>query len=134
MYCRVVHLKFVSAIQMKMVTNYMEHTMLPRNLAAGQISGEVFKISETEVFTVSKHTDKASADKVMRLMQEELKEIAEGSKITKMEGQILIDVQFQSKNKKLEKNITPRKKLYKIYWVDDIFRRILGLIQNCGGK
>ena len=91
MYCRVVHLKFVSAIQMKMVTNYMEHTMLPRNLAAGQISGEVFKISETEVFTVSKHTDKASADKVMRLMQEELKEIAEGSKITKMEGQILID-------------------------------------------
>ena len=49
MYCRVVHLKFVSAIQMKMVTNYMEHTMLPRNLAAGQLSGEVFKISETEV-------------------------------------------------------------------------------------
>ena len=62
-----------------------------RNLAAGQLSGEVFKISETEVFTVSKHKDKASADKVMRLMQEELKEIAEGSKITKMEGQILID-------------------------------------------
>ena len=46
MYCRVVHLKFVSEIQMKMVTTYMEHTMLPRNLAAGQISGEVFKISE----------------------------------------------------------------------------------------
>ena len=68
MYCRVVHIKFVSEIQMKMVTTYMEHTMLPRNLAAGQISGEVFKISETEVFTVSKHKNKTSADKVMALM------------------------------------------------------------------
>jgi hypothetical protein len=50
---------------MKMVTNYMEHTMLPRNMAAGQISGEVFKISQAEVFTVSKHQNKASADKVI---------------------------------------------------------------------
>ena len=49
MYCRVVHIKFVSEIQMKMVTSYMEHTMLPRNLAEGQISGEVFQISENEV-------------------------------------------------------------------------------------
>ena len=50
---------------MKMVTNYMEHTMLPRNMAAGQISGEVFKISQAEVFTVSKHQNIASADKVI---------------------------------------------------------------------
>ena len=90
MYCRVVHIKFVSEIQMKMVTSYMEYTMLPRNLAAGQISGEVFKISETEVFTVSKHKNKSTADKVMGLMQEELKEIAAGSKMTKLEGPILI--------------------------------------------
>ena len=90
MYCRVVHIKFISEIQMKMVTSYMKHTMLPRNLAAGQISGEVFKISETEVFTVSKHKNKSTADKVMGLMQEELKEIAAGSKMTKLEGPILI--------------------------------------------
>ena len=64
--------------------------MLPRNLAAGQISSEVFKISETEVFTVSKHKNKTSADKVMALMQEELKEIASGSKMTKLEGPVLI--------------------------------------------
>jgi hypothetical protein len=90
MYCRVVHIKFVSEIQMKMVTSYMEHTMLPRNLAAGQISGEVFKISENEVFTVSKHPDKVTADKIMALMQQELREIAVGSKLTKLEGQLLI--------------------------------------------
>ena len=90
MYCRVVHIKFLSEIQMKMVTTYMEHTMLPRNLTAGQISGEVFKISETEVFTVSKHKNKTSADKIMALMQEELKEMASGSKMTKLEGPVLI--------------------------------------------
>ena len=90
MYCRVVHIKFVSEVQMKMVTTYMEHTMLPRNLAAGQISGEVFQISENEVFSVSKHKNKTSADKVMTLMQEELREIAAGSKMTKLEGQLFI--------------------------------------------
>ena len=58
-------LNFLSEILMKMVTNYMEHTMLPRNMAAGQISGEVFKISQAEVFTVSIHQNIASADKVI---------------------------------------------------------------------
>ena len=43
--------------------------MLTRNMATGQISGEVFKISQTEVFTVSKHQNKASADKVIGLMR-----------------------------------------------------------------
>ena len=82
MYCRVVHIKFVSEIQMKMVSSYMEHAMLPRDLAAGQSSGEVF--------TISKHPDKVTADKIMALMQQELKEIAVGSKLTKWEGQLLI--------------------------------------------
>ena len=64
--------------------------MLPRNLAAGQISGEVFKIFENEVFTISQHLDKVTADNIMTLMQQELKEIAVGSKLTKLEGQLLI--------------------------------------------
>ena len=62
------HIKFVSEIQMKMVTACMEHTMLPRNLAAGQISGK-FKISENEVFTISQHLDKVTADRIMAIMQ-----------------------------------------------------------------
>ena len=90
MYCRVVQIKFVSEIQMKMVSSYMEHTMLPRDLAAGQISGEVFKIFENEVFTISKHPDKVTADKIMALMQQELKEIAVGGKLRKLEDQLLI--------------------------------------------
>ena len=61
MYCRVVHVKAVSEIQLKMITSYIESTMMPRNLAAGQVSGEVFEKSPTEIFTVSKFSDEETA-------------------------------------------------------------------------
>ncbi|MBK47374.1 MAG: hypothetical protein CMD82_06005 [Gammaproteobacteria bacterium] len=91
MYCRVVNVKALSELQMKMIVAYIETTMLPRNLGAGQISGEVFSISAAEVFAVSRFNDKATADKIMSLMKEELKEIAKGSKMTVLEGPLLIE-------------------------------------------
>ena len=75
---------------MKMITAYVQTTMLPRNLRGGQVSGEIFFKSETEVFTVSKFNDKDTADKIMSLMRDELKEIAKGSKMTVLEGSLLI--------------------------------------------
>ena len=75
MYCRVVNVKALSELQMKMIIAYIETTMFPRNLGAGQMSGEVFSISQTEIFSVSRFSDKATADKIMSLMKEELKEI-----------------------------------------------------------
>ena len=90
MYCRVVHIKALSALQMKMLIAYIETTMFPRNLAAGQLSGEVFSISQTEVFTVSRFNDKAAADKIMGLMKDELKEISKGSKMIVLAGPLLI--------------------------------------------
>jgi hypothetical protein len=74
-----------------MVIAYIETTMLPRNLSAGQISGEVFSISQTEVFVVSRFNDKATADKIMSMMKVEIKEIAQGSKLTILEGPLLIE-------------------------------------------
>ena len=91
LYCRVVHIKALSELQMKMLIAYIETTMFPRNLGAGQISGQVFSISQTEVFTVSRLNEKAAADKIMGLMKDELKEIAKGSKITVLEGPLLIE-------------------------------------------
>ena len=90
MYCRVVNVKALSELQMKMIIAYIETTMFPRNLGAGQMSGEVFSISQTEIFSVSRFSDKATADKIMSLMKEELKEIAKGSKMTVLEGPRLI--------------------------------------------
>ena len=91
MYCRVVHVKALSELQMKMIIAYIETTMFPRNLAAGQMSGEVFSISQTEIFSVSRFDDKAAANKIMSLMKEELKEIAKGSKMTVLEGPLVIE-------------------------------------------
>ena len=89
MYCRVVNVKALAELQMKMIFAYMETNMLPRNLGAGQTSGEVFSVSKTEVFVVSRFNDKATANKIMSLMKEELREIAKGSKITVLEGHLL---------------------------------------------
>ena len=75
---------------MKMLIAYIETTMFPRNLGAGQLSGEVFSISQTEVFTVSRFNDKAAADKIMGLMKDELKEISKGSKMIVLAGPLLI--------------------------------------------
>ena len=72
MYCRVVHVKAVSEIQLKMITSYIESTMMPRNLAAGQVSGEVFETSPTEIFTVSKFSDEETANKIMGLMKDQI--------------------------------------------------------------
>ena len=91
MYCRVVNVKALSELQMKMIIAYIETTMFPRNLGAGQMSGEVFSISQTEIFSVSRFIDKATANKIMSLMKEELKEIAKGSKMTVLEGPLLIE-------------------------------------------
>ena len=76
----------MSEIQLKMITSYIESTMMPRNLAAGQISGEVFQKSPTEIFTVSKFSDKQTAIKIMGLMKDEIREIAKGCKMSLIEG------------------------------------------------
>jgi len=90
LYCRVVHVKAVSEIQLKMITSYIESTMMPRNLAAGQVSGEVFEKSPTEIFTVSKFSDEEIANKIMGLMKDEIREIAKGCKMSVLEGPRII--------------------------------------------
>ena len=90
MYCRVVHVKAVSEIKLKMITSYIDSTMMPCNLAAGQIPGEVFEMSPTEIFTVSKFSDKETAYKIMGLMKDEIREIAKGCKMSLLEGPRII--------------------------------------------
>lgn len=81
----------MSEIQLKMITSYIESTMMPRNLAAGQISGEVFQKSPTEIFTVSKFSDKQTAKKIMGLMKDEIRELAKGCKMSLIEGPRIIE-------------------------------------------
>ena len=64
--------------------------MMPRNLAAGQISGDVYEKSPTEIFTVSKLSDEETANKIMGLMKDEIREIAKGCKMSLLEGPRII--------------------------------------------
>ena len=63
---------------------------MPRNLAAGQVSGEVFEKSPTEIFTVSKFSNEETANKIMGLMKDEIREIAKGCKMSLLEGPRII--------------------------------------------
>ena len=90
MYCRVVHVKAVSEIQLKMITSYIESTMMPRNLAAGQVSGEVFEKSPTEIFTVSNFSDEENANTIMGLMTDAIRAIEKGCKMSLVTGPQII--------------------------------------------
>ncbi|GIR51291.1 MAG: hypothetical protein CM15mP60_3520 [Alphaproteobacteria bacterium] len=45
--------------------------MLPRNIAAGQLSGEIFRTSEHSCFVVSRFESKDDADKIMSLIKQQ---------------------------------------------------------------
>ena len=52
MYVRIAEVVGSSEIQFKMIMAFIEKELLPRNIKAGQLSGEIFKTSEHSCFVV----------------------------------------------------------------------------------
>ena len=73
-----------------MLMAFIENQFLPRNIEAGQLSGEVFRISENSCFVISRFTSKAEADKIMAIMMNEMKEMKATNKIKLIEGERII--------------------------------------------
>ena len=90
MYVRVAEVTSPSPLQFKMLMAFIENQFLPRNIEAGQLSGEVFRISENSCFVVSRFTSKAEADKIMAIMMTEMKEMKATNKIKLIEGERII--------------------------------------------
>ena len=65
MYVRVAEIIGSSDIQFKMIMAFIEKELLPKNIEAGQLSGEIFKLSNNACFVVSRFTSKSEADKIM---------------------------------------------------------------------
>ena len=86
MYVRVAEITSTSDIQFKMLMAFVENVMLPRNIAAGQLSGEIFRTSEHSCFVVSRFQSKDDADKIMSLMSSELDEMKGNNRIKLIEG------------------------------------------------
>ena len=87
MYVRVAEITGSSDIQFKMIMAFIEKELLPKNIEAGQLSGEIFKLSNNACFVVSRFTSKSEADKIMAIMKSALDEIKGTNKIKLMEGE-----------------------------------------------
>ena len=90
MYVRVAEVTSPSPLQFKMLMAFIENEFLPRNIKAGQLSGEIFRISDNSCFVISRFTSKAEADKIMEIMKAELQEMKGSNKIKLIEGERFI--------------------------------------------
>ena len=96
MYVRVAEITAQSELQFKMLMAFIENDMLPKNIAAGQLSGEIFRTTSNSCFVVSRFTSKAEADKIMSIMRAELNEIKGSNKIRIIEGDRIINLGQQA--------------------------------------
>ena len=71
---------------------FIENEFLPRNIEAGQLSGEIFKTSDNSCFVISRFTSKAEANKIMAIMRAELEEMKGSNKIKMIEGERFINL------------------------------------------
>ena len=90
MYVRVAEVTAQSELQFKMLMSFIEKEFLPRNIAAGQLSGEIFRTSTNSCFVVSRFTSKSEADKIMSIMKDELSEMKGSNKIRLIEGERIL--------------------------------------------
>lgn len=92
MYVRIAEVVGSSEIQFKMIMAFIEKELLPRNIKAGQLSGEIFKTSEHSCFVVSRFNSKPDADRIMSIMKAELQDIKGTNKIRLMEGERILHI------------------------------------------
>ncbi|MGB2490389.1 MAG: hypothetical protein ACPIC4_05620 [Candidatus Puniceispirillaceae bacterium] len=90
MYVRIAEVVGSSEIQFKMIMAFIEKELLPRNIKAGQLSGEIFKTSEHSCFVISRFNSKPDADRIMSIMKAELQDIKGTNKIRLMEGERIL--------------------------------------------
>ena len=87
MYVRIAEITSTSDMQFKMLMAFVENVLLPRNIEAGQLSGEIFRTSDNSCFVVSRFTSKEEADKIMQIMKAEMEELRGNNRIRFLEGE-----------------------------------------------
>ena len=95
MYVRVAEITAQSDLQFKMLMAFIEKEFLPRNIKAGQLSGEIFRTSSNSCFVVSRFTSKSEADKIMSTMSAEMQEMKGSNKIRMIEGERILSLDQQ---------------------------------------
>ena len=70
-----------------MLIAFFQNILIPRNIKSGQLSCEVYRVSETTGFIISCFKNKNDASKVMKIMADELNEVKGNTKIKLIEGE-----------------------------------------------
>ena len=87
MYTRLAEFQTISKINCDMLIAFFQNIMIPRNIKSGQLSCEVYRVSETTGFIISCFKNKNDANKVMKIMADELNEVKGNTKIKLIEGE-----------------------------------------------
>lgn len=87
MYTRLAEFQTTSKINCDMLIAFFQNIMIPRNIKSGQLSCEVYRVSETTGFIISCFKNKNDATKVMKIMADELNEVKGNTKIKLIEGE-----------------------------------------------
>ncbi|MAI74646.1 hypothetical protein N8725_02175 [Alphaproteobacteria bacterium] len=87
MYARIAEFQSTSKVNCDMIIAFFQNVMIPRNIKNGQLSCEVYRVSETTGFVISSFKNKADATKVMKIMADELNEVKGNTKIKLIEGE-----------------------------------------------
>ena len=76
-----------------MIIAFFQNVMIPRNIKNGQLSCEVFRVSDTTGFVISCFKNKNDATKIMNIMATELNEVKGNTKIKLIEGERVFKIE-----------------------------------------
>ena len=92
MYARIAEFQSSSKVNCDMLVAFLQNVMIPRNIKNGQLSCEIYRVSETTGFVISSFKNKNDANKIMKIMSEELNEVKGNTRIKLLEGERVLRV------------------------------------------
>ena len=92
MYARIAEFQSSSKVNCDMLVAFFQNIMIPRNITNGQLSCEIYRVSETTGFVISSFKNKNDANKIMKIMSEELNEVKGNTRIKLLEGERVLRV------------------------------------------
>ena len=92
MYARIAEFQSSSKVNCDMLVAFLQNVMIPRNIKNGQLSCEIYRVSETTGFVISSFKNKNDANKIMKIMSEELNEVKGNTRIKLLEGERILRV------------------------------------------
>ena len=92
MCARIAEFQSSSKVNCDMLVAFFQNVMIPRNIKNGQLSCEIYRVSETTGFVISSFKNKNDANKIMKIMSEELNEVKGNTRIKLLEGERVLRV------------------------------------------